>query len=36
VNIPWEVAGNERRPPGDAEMLYAFDRVFLPLLSEHR
>lgn len=34
VNIPWEVAGNERSPPGDAEMLYAFDRVFLPIARE--
>ena len=33
VNIPWEVAANEKNPPGDAELLYAFDRVFLPKLG---
>ena len=33
VNIPWELA-NEKNPPGDAEFLYAFDRLFLPLLAD--
>ncbi|CAJ1329166.1 unnamed protein product [Effrenium voratum] len=30
VNIPWEVEKN-KTPPGDPEMLYAFERVFMPI-----
>ena len=32
VNIPWEVEKN-KTPPGDPEMLYAFERVFMPSLG---
>eukprot|EP00913_Durusdinium_trenchii_P010096 g9469.t1 len=31
VNVPWEVASNAKNPPGDAELLYAFDRLFMPI-----
>ncbi|CAE7026317.1 Hdac6 [Symbiodinium natans] len=30
VNVPWEVE-KSKTPPGDAEFLYAFDRLFLPI-----
>eukprot|EP00931_Biecheleriopsis_adriatica_P080322 TRINITY_DN53681_c0_g1_i1.p1 TRINITY_DN53681_c0_g1~~TRINITY_DN53681_c0_g1_i1.p1 ORF type:complete len:367 (+),score=85.90 TRINITY_DN53681_c0_g1_i1:332-1432(+) len=33
VNVPWEVEKNST-PPGDADMLYAFDRVLLPIATE--
>ena len=32
MNIPWEVAANPKSPPGDAEILYAFERLFMPTL----
>ena len=32
VNVPWEVE-KSKTPPGDAEFLYAFDRLFLPILG---
>ena len=34
VNVPWEVE-KSKTPPGDAEFLYAFDRLFLPSFSSN-
>ena len=33
INVPWNTTA-ERQTPGDAEYLYAFERVLLPV-SQH-